>query len=42
MTGAPAGAIVVLVLLKIALDLGLHLAEHRGPSQTAIEAGASS
>ncbi len=31
-TGAPAAAIVVLVLLKIALDLGLHLAEHRGPS----------
>jgi hypothetical protein len=29
MTGAPAVAIVVLVLLKIALDLGLHLAEHR-------------
>ena len=29
-TGAPAAAIVVLVLLKIALDLGLHLAEHRG------------
>ena len=28
-TGAPAAAIVVLVLLKIALDLGLHLAEHR-------------
>ena len=30
MTGAPAAAIVVLVLLKIAFDLGLHLAEHRG------------
>ena len=29
MTGAPASAVVVLVLLKIALDLGLHLAEHR-------------
>ena len=28
-TGAPEAAIVVLVLLKIALDLGLHLAEHR-------------
>lgn len=28
-TGAPAAAIVVLVLLKIAFDLGLHLAEHR-------------
>ena len=34
-TGAPAAAIVVLVLLKIALDLGLHLAEHRGPSTAA-------
>jgi hypothetical protein len=31
-TGAPAAAIVVLVLFKTALDLGLHLAEHRGPS----------
>jgi hypothetical protein len=29
MTGAPVAAIVVLVLLKIVLDLGLHLAEHR-------------
>ena len=29
-TGAPAAAIVVLVLIKIVLDLGLHLAEHRG------------
>jgi len=29
MTGAPAAAIVVLVLVKIVLDLGLHLAEHR-------------
>ena len=29
-TGAPAAAIVVLVLFKIALDLGLHLAAHRG------------
>lgn len=28
-TGAPAAAIVVLVLIKIVLDLGLHLAEHR-------------
>jgi hypothetical protein len=34
-TGASAAAIVVLVLLKIALDLGLHLAEHRGPSTVA-------
>jgi hypothetical protein len=32
MTGAPASAIVVLVLLKIALDVGLHLAEHREPA----------
>ncbi len=42
-TGAPAAAIVVLVLLKIALDLGLHLAEHRNaekrPSGAASEAG---
>ena len=30
MTGAPVAAIVVLVLLKTALDLGLHLREHRG------------
>jgi hypothetical protein len=28
-TGAPAAAVVVLVVLKTALDLGLHLAEHR-------------
>ena len=41
MTGAPAAAIVVLVLLKIALDLGLHLAEHRSapPVATASPAG---
>ena len=43
MTGAPASAIVVLVLLKIALDLGLHLAEHRtaetAPGTPAPEAG---
>ncbi len=38
MTGAPASAIVVLVLLKIALDLGLHLAEHREPETAAAEA----
>lgn len=30
-TGAPAAAIVILVLLKTALDLGLHLDEHRDP-----------
>ena len=46
MTGAPASAIVVLVLLKIALDLGLHLAEHRdappaGVPDPAGRAGAS-
>ena len=29
-TGASVAAVVVLVLLKTALDLGLHLAEHRG------------
>ena len=34
MTGASASAIVVLVLLKIALDVGLHLAEHREPAAT--------
>ena len=30
MTGAPEAAIVILVLLKIGLDLALHLREHRG------------
>ena len=34
-TGAPAVAIVILVLLKIALDLGLHLAEHRNAAAVA-------
>jgi hypothetical protein len=29
-TGASIAAVVVLVMLKTALDLGLHLAEHRG------------
>jgi hypothetical protein len=29
-TGAPAAAVLVLVVLKTALDLGFHLAEHRG------------
>jgi hypothetical protein len=29
LTGAPAAAVVILVVLKIMLDLGLHLAEHR-------------
>ncbi len=31
LTGAPAAAVFVLVLLKTALDLGFHLAEHREP-----------
>ena len=35
LTGAPAAAVLVLVVLKTALDLGLHLAEHRGPPVTA-------
>ena len=30
-TGAPAAAVLVLVVLKTALDLALHLAEHRTP-----------
>jgi hypothetical protein len=29
-TGAPAAAVAILVLVKTALDVGLHLAEHRG------------
>ena len=29
LTGAPAAAVLVLVVLKTALDLGFHLAEHR-------------
>ena len=40
-TGAPAAAIVVLVLLKIALDLGLHLAEHRSAPTVASAVSAS-
>ena len=39
-TGAPAAAIVVLVLLKIALDLGLHLAEHRNAPTVAMASSA--
>ena len=31
LTGASAAAVVVLVLLKTAMDLGFHLAEHREP-----------
>jgi len=40
-TGASASAIVVLVLLKIALDLGLHLAEHRNAPTVAPTVSAS-
>ena len=39
-TGAPASAVVVLVLLKIALDLGLHLAQHREPAGVTASAAA--
>jgi hypothetical protein len=39
LTGAPAAAVFVLVLLKTALDLGFHLAEHReGPVAAAATA----
>ena len=39
LTGAPAAAVFVLVLLKTALDLGFHLAEHReGPVTVAATA----
>jgi uncharacterized protein DUF6498 len=37
-TGAPASAVLVLVVLKTALDLGLHLAEHREPGGIAAAA----
>ena len=33
---AAVGAVVVLVLLKTALDLGFHLAEHRAASGNAV------
>jgi Family of unknown function (DUF6498) len=42
MTGAPAAAVVVLVVLKTALDLALHLREHRrltGPAQVNLSLG---
>ena len=42
MTGAPVAAIVILVVLKTALDLGLHLREHRRlavPVEGTISAG---
>ncbi len=38
MTGAPSAAVLILVLLKTALDLGFHLAEHRLDAATAIPA----
>lgn len=40
-TGAPVAAIVVLVVLKTALDLGLHLREHRrlGPVEVNLSTG---
>ena len=40
-TGAPAAAVVVLVVLKTALDLGLHLAEHRNAPTVATTVSAS-
>jgi hypothetical protein len=33
-TGAPSAAVLVLVILKTALDLGFHLAEHRDDAVT--------
>ncbi len=38
LTGAPAAAVFVLVLLKTALDLGFHLAEHREPAIPTVSA----
>jgi hypothetical protein len=38
MTGAPSAAVLILVLLKTALDLGLHLSEHRLDASTATAA----
>jgi hypothetical protein len=37
-TGAPESAVVILVVLKIVLDLGLHLAEHRPGSAATLTA----
>jgi hypothetical protein len=34
-TGAPAAAVAILVVVKIVLDVGLHLTEHRGAAPTA-------
>ncbi len=42
LTGAPAAAVVVLVLLKTALDLGFHLAEHREVPAVPVAASAGS
>lgn len=39
LTGAPAAAVLVLVLLKTALDLGFHLAEHRPTVPTPMTPG---
>jgi hypothetical protein len=39
-TGAPEAAVLLLVVLKTALDLGLHLAEHREPGGVATAAAA--
>ena len=33
-TGAPAAAVAILVVIKTLLDVGLHLAEHRGTAPT--------
>jgi len=41
LTGASAAAVAILVLLKIALDVGLHLAEHRDIYIPTAEGGAS-
>jgi hypothetical protein len=40
-TGAPSAAVLILVLLKTALDLGLHLAEHREPQAPIVPAAAT-
>jgi hypothetical protein len=40
-TGAPAAAVLILVLLKTAMDLGFHLAEHRDDAIETTDAGGS-
>jgi hypothetical protein len=35
-TGAPAAAVAILVGIKTMLDLGLHLAEHRGTTPSGV------